>query len=80
MPDWPAVEGQAVEGHDLGSTWQPGLLVAGVEDQVGVAVAVVFLNRPRVRAELQGAKGSSRAPAAAETPIAERIEAPGPAH
>jgi hypothetical protein len=47
---------------------------------VGVAVAVVFLNRPRVRAELQGAKGSSRAPAAAETPIAERIEAPGPAH
>ena len=47
---------------------------------IGVAVAVVFLHRPRVRAELQGAKGSSRASVVGEAPITERVEAPGPAH
>ena len=47
---------------------------------IGVAGAVVFLRRPRVRAELQGARGPSRAPLGTEAPIIERVEAPGPAH
>jgi hypothetical protein len=46
---------------------------------IGVAAALVYLNRPQVRAELQGAERPTAVPPTAPAPTAERLEVPGPA-
>lgn len=46
---------------------------------IGVAAAVVYLNRPQVRAELQGAEKPASVSLTTATPATEGLEASGPA-
>ena len=46
---------------------------------IGVAAAVVYLNRPQVRAELRDSSESTTVPASVSTQMGERLDAPEPA-